>query len=159
MSYNRSTTVKTEITGQNGFPSKGTLPKGRTLSGTFSSNGKIVTGTGTAFTTELGGMKGWLYSTADNELRAFTQINGDDVLYLDTAFTNNQSGQPVIVCTPLYRSIGARSSHASNPATLNNRTFTAGQSKSYNFPGGVDPISYNAASGALSGEITFELGY
>ena len=159
MSYNRSTSVKTEITGQNGFPNKGTLPTGRTLTGTFSSNGKIVTGTGTAFTTELAGIKGWLYSTADNELRAFTQINGDSVLYLDQAFTNNQTNQPVVVCQPLYRSIGARSSHSTNPAQINNRTFTAGQTKSYNFVGGVDPITYNAANGALSGEITFELGF
>ena len=159
MSYNRSTKIVTEITGQNGFASKGTLPKGRTLTGTFSSNGKVVTGTGTLFTNELGGIKGWLYSTADNELRSFYQINGDTVLYLDQAFTNNQTNQPVIVCMPLYRSIGARSSHSTNPATFNNRTFSAGQSKSYNFPGGVDPITYDAASGAASGEITFELGF
>jgi hypothetical protein len=37
-------TIVTEITGKNGFPTKGTIPVGRTLTGTFSSVGTIVTG-------------------------------------------------------------------------------------------------------------------
>lgn len=159
MSFNKSTSLKTEITGQNGFPTKGSLPQGRTLTGTFSSVGTVVTGTGTLFETELGGIQGWLYSTADNELRRFTKINGNTNLILDEAFTYNQVNQPMVVCTPLYRSIGARSSHSTNAAQLNNRTFSAGQSKSYNFPGGIDPITYDAASGAATGQITFDLGY
>jgi hypothetical protein len=152
-------TIKTEITGKNSFPTKGTLPKGRTLTGTFSSVGTIVTGTGTLFTTELAGMQGWLYSTTDNEVRMFTQINGDTNLILDKSFTNNQTDQAVIVCTPLYIAIGAKSSHASNSASLNNREFTAGSVKNFSFDGGLTPITYDAASGVSTGEITFDLAY
>jgi len=159
MSNSKIATIKTEITGQSGFPTKGTLPKGRTLTGTFSSVGTIVTGTGTLFTTELAGMKGWLYSTTDNELRMFTQINGDTNLVLDKPFTNNQTNQAVIVCTPLYMSIAAYSSHSSAPANLNNKEFSAGTTKSYNNDAGIIPITYDAASGSNMGQITFDLGY
>src|SRR5688500_14942926 len=122
-------TLKTEVTGLNSFPTKGTLPKGRTLTGTFSSVGTIVTGTGTLFTTELAGMQGWLYSTTDNELRMFTQINGNTNLVLDKAFTNNQTNQVVIVCQPLYVSIAAKSTHNSTDANLNGKTFPVGATK------------------------------
>lgn len=159
MSQDRSATEKTEITGQNGFPTKGTLPKGRTLTGTYSSAGKIVTGTGTLFTTELQGMKGYLYSTTDNELRSFFQINGDTNLYLEQAFTNDQTAQAMIVCTPLYRGIAAKSSHATIASNFNNRTFPAGSVKNINFDAGVNPITYDAASGSNMGEITFDLVY
>lgn len=152
-------TIKTEITGQNGFPTKGTLPTGRTLTGTFSSVGLIVTGTDTLFTTELAGMRGWLYSTTDNELRPFFQINGDTNLQLEEAFTSNQTDEPVIVCTPLYMSISAFSSHATAPANLNNKEFSAGSTKNYNFDAGVNPITYDVASGGTMGQITFDLGY
>lgn len=149
----------TEITGQNGFPTKGTLPKGRTLTGTWGSAGLIVTGVGTLFTTELGGGKYYLYSTTDNELRSFFQINGDLNLVLDKAFTNDQTGQTMIVCAPLYQSIAAKSTHATIAANLNNRTFSAGSVKNINFPAGINPITYDAASGSNMGEITFDLAY
>jgi hypothetical protein len=159
MSIDKLSTLKTEITGQNGFATKGTLPKGRTLTGTFSSVGTIVTGTGTLFTTELAGARGWLYSTTDNELRPFFQINGNTNLVLETAFTNNQTSQAVIVCMPLYISIAAKSSHATVAANLNNRTFAAGSVKNLNFDAGINPITYDAASGANMGEITFDIAY
>lgn len=158
MSTGKITTLKTEITGLGGFPTKGTLPKGRTLTGTFSSVGTIVTGTDTLFTNELAGMQGWLYSTTDNELRMFTQINGDFNLVLDKAFTNDQTDEDVIVCTPLYMSISAKSTHNSTNANLNGKTFTVGAVKSFNFDS-INPITYDAASGFNMGEITFELGY
>jgi hypothetical protein len=154
----RIATPKTEITGVNSFPTKGTLPKGRTLTGTFSSIANIVTGTGTLFTTELAGMQGWLYSTTDNELRMFTQINGDENMVLDKPFTNNQTDQAMIVCTPLYMSLGARSSHSTINANLNNDTFPVGTVKNFNFDV-INPITYDAASGANMGEITFDLAY
>lgn len=159
MSINKQATIKIEITGQNSFPTKGTLPTGRTLTGTFSSVGNIVTGTGTLFTTELAGMQGWLYSTTDNELRMFTQINGDTNLYLDKPFTSNQTDEPMIVCTPLYMSIAAKSSHATVAANLDNRTFAAGSVTNLNFDAGVNPITYDAASDSNMGEITFKLAY
>lgn len=159
MSTNKQATIKIEITGQNGFPTKGTIPTGRTLTGTFSSVGNIVTGTDTLFTTELAGMQGWLYSTTDNELRMFTQINGDTNLYLDKPFTNNQTDEPMIVCTPLYMGIAAKSSHATVAANLNNRTFAAGSVSNFNFDAGVNPITYDAASDANMGEITFKFAY
>lgn len=152
-------TIKTEITGQNSFPTKGTLPVGRTLTGTFSSVGRIVTGTGTLFTTELAGKKGWLYSTTDNELRPFFQINGDTNLQLETAFTNNQNDEDVIVCTPLYMSISAESTHPLVDANLNNKTFSVGSVKSFNNDAGIDPITFDAASGVSTGQITFDLAY
>jgi hypothetical protein len=158
MSNGKIATIKTEITGQNGFPAKGTLPAGRTLTGTFSSVGNIVTGTGTLFTTELAGRQGWLYSTTDNELRMFTQINGDTNLYLDKPFTNNQTDEPMIVCSQLYMAIGAKSSHPTDDAQLNNRKFSAGSVKNFSFEA-QEPITYDAASGASSGEITFDLAY
>jgi hypothetical protein len=159
MSLNKVATVKTEITGQNGFPTKGTLPTGRTLTGTFSSVGQQVTGTGTLFTEELAGMQGWLYSTTDNELRMFTQINGDTSLWLDKPFTNNQTNEPVIVCSPLYMAISAKSSHPSNDSQINSRKFAAGEVRNYNNDAGINPITYDAASGGSTGEITFDLAY
>jgi hypothetical protein len=158
MAINKLGTIVTEITGQNGFATKGTVPKGRTLTGTWSSVGTIVTGTGTLFTTELGGIAGWLYSTTDNELRRFFQINGDTNLVLEKAFTNNQTNQAMIVVEPLYQSVAAKSSHATVAANLNNRTFTAGSVKNFNFPT-VNPITYDAASGSNMGEITFDFAY
>jgi hypothetical protein len=159
MSIDKQANIQIEITGQNGFPSKGTLPKGRTLTGTFSSIGNIVTGTGTLFTKELAGVRGWLYSTTDNELRPFFQINGDTNLRLETPFTNNQTNQPVVVCMPLYKSIAAKSSHATNASQINGRIFTAGSIKNFNFDAGINPITYDAASAGTTGEITFNLAY
>ena len=159
MSIDKIATIKTEITGMNGFPTKGTLPEGRTLTGTFSSVGRVVTGTGTLFETELAGKKGWLYSTTDNEVRSFSQINGDTNLYLDEAFTSDQTAEDMIVVEPLYMAIAAKSSHATVTANLNNRSFAAGSTKNYNFDAGVNPITFDAASGASMGEITFDLAY
>lgn len=159
MSIDKLATIKTEITGQNSFPTKGTIPTGRTLTGTFSSVGVIVTGTDTLFTTELAGKKGWLYSTTDNELRPFFQINGDTNLQLETAFTSNQTDEPLIVCHPLYMAVAARSSHATVAANLNNRTFAAGSVKNLGFDAGINPVTYDAASGGNWGEITFDFAY
>jgi hypothetical protein len=89
----------------------------------------------------------------------FTQINGDTSLYLDKPFTNNQTGEPLIVCTPLYVSIAAKSSHATAPSNLNNKEFSAGSVVNYNFDGGINPITYDVASGGTMGQITFNLGY
>lgn len=157
MSINKQATLKTEITGKNGFPAKGTLPEGRTLTGTFSSVGTIVTGTGTLFETELGGVRGWLYSTTDNELRTFFQINGNLNLVLEEAFTSNQTNEPVIVCMPLYMAIAAKNTHATNDSQLNGRKFSAGTVKNFNFDAGINPITYDDASGGSTGEITFDL--
>jgi hypothetical protein len=159
MSTGRIVTVKTEITGVSSFPTKGTLPTGRTLTGTFSSVGTIVTGTGTLFTTELAGARGWLYSTTDNELRAFFQINGDTNLILERAFSSDQTDEDMIVCMPLYTAIGAKSSHASIAANLDNRTFSVGSVENISNDGGINPITYDAASDLNMGQITFVLTY
>jgi hypothetical protein len=160
MSSGKIPTIKTEITGRNGFPIKGPLGRSRTLTGSFSSVGKIVTGTGTLFETEING-GGWLYSTTDNEIRKFTQINGNTNLVLESAFTSNQTNEPVVVVVPQYLSIVAKNIHATNDAQLNNRKFSAGESENYNSDSGLHPITYHAASGApgLSGEIKFDLTY
>jgi hypothetical protein len=159
MSTGKITTLVTEITGRNGFATKGALGRSRTLTGTFSSVGTIVTGTGTLFETEIAGITGWLYSTTDNELRKFTQINGNTNLVLESAFTSNQTGEPVKVVLPLYSAIAAKSSHPTNDAQFNNRKFAAGEAVNINNDSGINPITYNAASGVLSGEITFNLTY
>lgn len=158
MADGRIATPKTEITGKNGFASKGVLGRAKTLTGTFSSSGKIVTVTDGALETELGGGKYWLYSTSDNEVRAFTQYNGN-IIHLEQAFTSDQTDEPMIVYIPQYISISARNTHATNDSQLNNRKFAAGEIDNYNFEGGITPITYDAASGALSGEITFKLAY
>jgi hypothetical protein len=160
MSSGKIPTIKTEITGRNGFPIKGPLGRSTTLTGMFSSAGRIVTGTGTLFETEITG-SGWLYSTTLNEVRKFTQINGNTNLYLETAFTSDQTNESVIVVQPLYISIAAKNIHATNDAQINNRKFAAGEVKNYNFDDGMNPITYHAASGApgLSGEIMFDLAY
>lgn len=159
MSESKIRTIKTEITGVSGFATKGTLPTGRTLTGTFSSVGKIVTGTGTLFTTEIAGARGWLYSTTDNELRPFFQINGNTNLVLETAFSSNQTDQAVIVCMPLYSAISAKSIHASVNANLNGRTFSVGSIENFNNDAGINPITYDAASGVSMGQIKFNLEY
>ncbi len=158
MSGGKIATIKTEITGKNGFAAKGSLGRSKTLTGTFSSVGKIVTGTGTLFETEISGGKYWLYSTTDNELRAFTQINGNTNLVLEAAFTNDQTNEPMIIVAPLYISISAQNTHPTNDSQLNNRKFAAGAIDNYNFDV-INPITYDAASGGSTGEITFKLGY
>ena len=109
-------TPETKITGSNGFPAKGTLPEPRTLTGTFDSSGKIVTGnnttltgtfsssgktvtgSGTAFTSELSpGDR--LYSTNDKQYRVVDVINSDTELILQNPFTNDQSGENVVIGT------------------------------------------------------------
>ncbi len=145
----------TEITGVSGFPTKGVLGRKYTLTGTFSSSGKVVTGTDTLFKSEIGSVKGWLYSTTDNEVRSFIQINGDNVLELEQAFTNDQTNENLVVYYPQYASIGARSSHLTVAAQFNKRTFPAGMVKNISSEGGVEPVTYDAGSG----EITFDLAY
>jgi hypothetical protein len=64
----------------------------------------------------------------------------------------------MIVVMPLYSAVAARSSHPTVAANLNNRTFAVGSVKNFNFPA-VNPMTYDAASGANMGEITFDLAY
>lgn len=147
-------TVQREITGVANFPKVGTLPRGRTLTGTFSSVGVVVTGTGTLFSTELAGIRGWLYSTSNNELRSFFGYHDNTTLQLHTAFTSNQVNQPVIVCTPLYKSVAA-SNTGTGSAKLKEKVFTAGKIVSYNDDACVNPMTYEAS--AASASIEFEL--
>lgn len=85
----------------------------QTLAGTISSVGVFVTGTGTAFLTQIGGEselenpnlvlgRGWLLSidTADLELRRIVDVMDDTHLVLEQAFTTNLAADAVLYVPP-----------------------------------------------------------
>jgi hypothetical protein len=66
------------------------VPAKTTGSGTISSSGTVVTGTGTDF--YLVGMNGWLVNIANTEVRKVVDINSATECIIDSPFTSDLSG-------------------------------------------------------------------
>lgn len=145
-------TVDRWFTGTADLPLKGPIPKGTTLSGTFSTNGIIVTGVGTKFSTDLGGVEGWLYSTSLNQLRKFRGYNSDISLQLETPFTSNVSGDPMMVCFIRYTLVTI-SNLGANAGTVKERMFAAGEIETYPNDAGIEPITYDFTANGVSGAL------
>lgn len=143
------------ITGVDGFPNKGTLPAFRTLTGTYSSSGVVVTGTSSLFTTEV--VEGdWLFNATTNELRKVQGVTIDTILILEAAFSSDASGEDVAACRTLYRSISITIS-GTVAATFNESTFQPGEVYSLNSNNSIAAVTYDASGG--SEQITFDVVY
>jgi hypothetical protein len=140
------------FTGTADLPLKGPLPKGKTLSGTFSSSGTIVTGVATKFNTELAGVKGWLYSTSLNQLREFQGCDNDNYLHLLSPFTTNVANEPMVVCFIRY-TIVTISNLGPNPGLVKERLFPAGEIETYPNDAGIAPITYDFTANGVSGAL------
>jgi hypothetical protein len=87
---------------------KTTIPEPyQTLTGTMTSVGRIVTGTGTTFTTEIGGgdstiglptivAGGWLFSISNMEVRQIKDVVSNTQIILEQGFTADVSGVAVL---------------------------------------------------------------
>ncbi len=140
------------FTGTPDLPLKGPIPKGVSLSGTFSSNGNIVTGVGTLFSSQLGGVKGWLYSASLNEVREFQGYTSDTSLYLLSPFTSNVSGDPVTVCFIKYTLVTIANLGA-NAGLVKERAFAAGEQETYPNDAGIAPLTYDFSANGPSGAL------
>jgi hypothetical protein len=126
------------------FPAKGTIPIAKVLTGTISSTGANVRGTGTRFTTELF-IDDYLYD-ADAAVRRITKIIDDELLVLESAFPADVSGITVRRCTPqTFKKIQVWSSGAA-VAEFQEAPLGAGQ----HFETGGAPLAYDALTGAIS---------
>lgn len=143
------------ITGQFGFPTQGTLPTARVLTGTYSSVDVVVTGASSLFTTEI--VEGdWLYSVANNELKRVQGIATNTDLILEEAFSANVTAETVQTCRTLYRTISI-SITGSATAKINSRPWTANEVNSINAENSIAPITYEATG--ASAQITFDVIY
>lgn len=139
-------------TGTADLPVKGPLPKGTTLTGKFSTNGTIVTGTGTKFNSEIGAVRGWLYSTSLNQLREFNGVANDGYLYLMSPFTSNVANDNVVVCFIKYTLITIENL-GTNPGTVKERAFPVGGIETYPNEGGIEPLAYDFTDNGVSGSL------
>lgn len=141
------------VTGVNGYAVKGTLPLARALTGTFSSAGTVVIGTGTLFTTEI--VEGdWLFSTTTNELRRVEGVSTDTTLRLEQAFSVDQTTQATKTCRALYFTIILTVSGGTS-VTINGATYKSEEIISYNASNCLMPWYYDATGS----ELTFDVSY
>jgi hypothetical protein len=131
------------------FPTKGTIPKAVTKTGTFKSTGANVRGSGTLFTKQCR-VGDYLYNN-DAEVRRIKEVISDDMLILDSAFgADISSATAVKVCEKQYfvavyaKSIGTANAELQETVFAVSETF---------FSGGA-PIAYDAS--ATDAQIAFE---
>lgn len=147
------TNTKRYVTGVGGFAAKGTLPLARTLTGTFSSVGVVVTGTSSLFVDEI--VQGdWLLSTTNNQLRRVRGVTNNTTLILEEAFTVNQTAQAVKTCRTLYFTIIVTVSGEA-AVTINGSTYQPDEVISYNSSNSIMPWYYDATGS----ELTFDVSY
>lgn len=140
--------TKRYIAGVAPAPAQGTLPFATTKTGTVSSVGTVVTGTGALFTTEL--VQGdYLYNAATNEVRKITGIQNNTTLIIELAFTSPLSAVAVQISRAQFVSVAIT---ATGAGTKDGVAIALGQFLSFNSDSGVDPFTY-------SGSLTFDVGY
>lgn len=140
--------TKRYIAGTAPAPAQGTLPFAITKTGTVSSVGTVVTGTGTLFTTELV-QSDYLYNAATNEIREITGIQNNTTLIIDSAFTSPLSAVAVQTSRTQFVSVAIT---ATGTGTKDGVAIASGQFLSFNSDGGISPFTY-------SGSLTFDVGY
>jgi hypothetical protein len=127
------------------FPVKGTIPIAKVLTGTISSTGDDVRGTGTLFTKEIF-PDDYIYD-ADAAVRRVKKVIADDLLILEAAFPVDVVGITLRRCDPqTFKKVQVWSSHASNAAEFQEAPLGAGQ----HFVTGGAPFAYDALTGAIS---------
>lgn len=78
---------------------KDTMPRSVAKTGTYATNGKIVTGVGTLMATELH-IGDWIYVAAAGEIRQVTSITNNLSATIAQAFTANVVAGTALVVTP-----------------------------------------------------------
>jgi hypothetical protein len=126
------------------FPVKGTIPLAHTNTGTISSTGVEVRGTGTAFETELR-IDDYLYDN-DNSVRRIIKIESDTKLVLNAAFPANVTGIAVLSCARQEFKVIQVENSSENVAELQEAPFAA---NSRVILWGA-PIAYDALTGQIS---------
>jgi hypothetical protein len=131
---------------------KGVVPNSNTKQGTISSNGKIITGTGTSFKSVSQVRVGdYIYSALRNQVRRVTAIFSDTRLDIDKPFSTDISAQPLEVIKK-HRSEKSFSNTGTTTAKLSaldfdNQNFVAGQNVTLNTS---SPICYDPNGGKLA---------
>lgn len=101
-----SATPSIEITGQNGFPTKGCLPSFLTGKGTYTTSGKFVIGSSANFSNDLIDNGTWLYSSALNEVRKVDRVVSNNLAVLTAPFSTDVTVAETVKTTkPLYKAI------------------------------------------------------
>lgn len=159
--FHEEKTVYRIVTGQThpifgAIPDKGCIPFPETKTGTFStdnldsSGGKIVTGTGTLFTSEL--IAGESHVYYNGAVRLVKRVYSDTKAELEYAFPASVTAQAVKVPQHgLYRQIYAESTGANQSAILQEAPFRPGKA----FLNGGAPVAYNVFESGSDAEITF----
>ena len=136
------------------IPVKGPLPLQNSLTGTFTSAGVIVFGSGTTFTKDF--VPGdWIYSATTNEIRKVEGVQSDTIMRVSSAFTSPALAQACNrVRGQLLRGLSIWVSGA-GAVTINGDSFATGETYSVNSSSGIEPIVYDATGST----ITFDLNY
>jgi hypothetical protein len=131
------------------FPVKGTIPQPSGLSGTIISTGKLVRGTSTLFSTQIG-IGDYIY--AKDVLRRVTAVFSDTTLELSQAFPTDISVAVIPLKVPAqgYKSILARNTHASADSIVQEAPMGIGST----FLNQGSPIAYDATGSELEFTVT-----
>jgi hypothetical protein len=127
------------------FPTKGTIPIARTMTGTIATTDNIVRGTSTLFESEFK-IGDFLYN-GDKSVRKITKILSDTLMELEAEFVADLAGgTAALKCEPqIFKVIQVENSSA-NAAELQEAPFAAG---SRVILWGA-PIAYDALTGTLA---------
>lgn len=139
------------------IPDKGCIPLPDTKTGTIStdnsdsSGGKVIRGSGTAFTTEL--IAGTSHIYYNGALRIVKRIQSDTLAELEYAFPASVPAGTLLKVPPhgKYRQIYAESTGTNQPAILQEAPFRPSTA----FLNGGAPVSYNVYESGSDAEITF----
>jgi hypothetical protein len=127
---------------------KGSIPTATAVTGTLSSSGTRVTGTGTKFLSEFREGDYLFNSTAATNpaVREVLHILSDTVMVISSAFPADVSGISALRVRGKYRAVGIVNSGAAT-GKLNEGDLASGSSVTVNAPNigyVAKPISYNA---------------
>lgn len=127
------------------FPVKGTIPIARIMTGTISSTGVSVRGTGTLFESQVK-IGDYLYD-ADASVRKIKSIETDTLLTLEAAFPADVVGITVRKCEPqTFKVIQAENTSTDTAAELQEAPFAAGS----RIISWGSPIAYDATAGVIA---------
>jgi hypothetical protein len=154
-------------TGVNGYPTKGILTGGLTLTGTFASTttSPVIIGTGSKFKAELQ-CGDWLYSTTTNEVRRIKVIYSDLSIGLNKPFSSAATTDNVIIARRGYpRNIVVRDTGSGGVTKLFGdnsngswNQFSNGYATSYNnSESGINPMTYDAS--AANAQVSVTISY
>jgi len=131
-----------------GSPASGPLPFSTTKTGTVTTLGTVVTGTGTQFDKELV-VGDYIYNTTDNSVRRIVGIYDSGLLRIESPFTTQLAAAALLISRPRFLSVACI---ATGAATKDGVAIATGQFLSFNSEACVAPFTY-------SGSITFDVTY